>query len=344
MNRSRQGDGRRSWRRILAVLFLVGCADREDARHVGGASRFLAHCESSSCGDGLSCIAGVCTRACVAGKADCTDLATAATCTDSSIEQEAVAVCDVSCSRNADCYALGKQQRCEAGFCRAGTYNGRSPSGHPLVFPCPAGDVAGDAFDYVRHRIKGDLFEIQIGYRTGSPATHEFSLCYDPDFLESSPVQTRLTLLHDANDDPGDNAHTGSTVTFDLSALAAAYQAAYQTEGGLIETNYSVYAFGALSCGERTTAAQSQMVAALEWAVDYCIMDDDCTLRSTNVSCAPSCSVAVRWPSGVEDELGEGLSSINYKICRDFAQVCPDAPTPPCAPPMQPACVNGRCQ
>lgn len=344
MNRSRQGAGRGSWRRILAVLLLVGCDDRMDARHVGVTSRFLAHCESSSCGDGLSCIAGVCTRACVAGKADCTDLASAATCTDRSIEQEAVAVCDVRCSRNADCYALGKQQRCEAGFCRAGTSNGPSPSGHPLAFPCPAGDVADGAFDYLRHRIKGDLLEIRIGYEIGSAVTHEFSLCYDPDFLESSPVQTRLTLLHDTNDDPGGQGHLETTVTFDLSALAAAYEAAYQTEGGLIETNYSIYAFGALSCDERTTAAQSQMVAALEWSVDYCTMDADCNLRSTNVSCAPSCSVAVRWPSGVEDELGEGLTSINYEICRDFAQVCPDAPTPSCAPPMRPACVNGRCQ
>lgn len=178
----------------------------------------------------------------------------------------------------------------------------------------------------------------------GPTDSHEFWLCYGPDFSESSPVQTALTLRHDANGDVDHDYYAEQTLTFDLSPLALAYEAAYQTDGGLIQTNYSIYAFGALSCGERTTAAQSQMVAALKWSVDYCLNDGDCTLSSINVSCAPSCSVAVRLPSGVEDELGEGLSSIDYKICRDFAQVCPDAPTPSCAPPMRPACVNGRCQ
>ncbi|HVJ15666.1 MAG TPA: hypothetical protein VM686_09495 [Polyangiaceae bacterium] len=340
MNRaSRKRDlGRARWRRMLAGLFLVSCGGTVGVPQTGGESHFLVHCDSSSCGDGLSCIAGVCTRGCVVGEAECTDLAEAATCTDASIEPGAVAVCDVACSADADCSALGEEHRCDAGFCRAGTSTA-GPSGHPLVFPCPEGDIATDPFDYQRHRYNGDLLEIEIAHGGGC-ADHEYSLCYTH-FLESSPVQTELILLHDANGDTCE-AYLTATLTFDLSPLAAKYEAGYQTDGGLIETNYSLYAFGALSCEDRTTAAHSQMNDAALWSNTPCATDADCTTGWTSVSCAHSCSAPIA--STGEADFQESLGFIEGAICGDFEDVCPEDPVPPCVPPMEPACVNGRCQ
>ncbi len=193
------------WTGLLAGVLAIACDDSNDrpsgvgsgagattagsdtgggaegGESPGAESSFLVYCDtSSSCGERLRCISGVCTLRCGLGEADCTALTDAATCTDGDgpIDDEFVAICDVGCSGDADCLALGEDHRCdEGGFCRAGTSSGTGPSGHPHVFPCPAGDIAGDAFDYRRHRIKGDLLEIQIGYWGGARPTRTSSGC-----------------------------------------------------------------------------------------------------------------------------------------------------------------------
>lgn len=89
---------------------------------LGGESHFLQQCTPGaepSCGPDLDCISGVCTRGCLVNEASCSDLFAAAACTPASIEPGAVAVCDVSCSNEGDCAALGARHRCEGGFCRA---------------------------------------------------------------------------------------------------------------------------------------------------------------------------------------------------------------------------------
>lgn len=93
----------------------------------GGESHFLIQCDDS-CSDGLSCIAGICTRGCVIDEDGCGDLHADAECTDS-IEPGEVAICDVACSEDADCGSLGANYSCEAGQCRGTTNVSTSGSG-----------------------------------------------------------------------------------------------------------------------------------------------------------------------------------------------------------------------
>jgi hypothetical protein len=106
-------------RGLLGLALAVGCGGATSATPVvGGETHFLRSC-SESCGDGLACIGGICTRSCLVAEASCDDLASGATCTAASVEPGAVAVCDLACAGATDCGALGNDYACDAGFCRA---------------------------------------------------------------------------------------------------------------------------------------------------------------------------------------------------------------------------------
>lgn len=106
-------------RGLLALALAAGCGGATSASPVvGGETHFLRSC-SASCGDGLACIGGICTRSCLVAEASCDDLASGATCTAASVEPGAVAVCDLGCASATDCSALGRDYSCQAGFCRA---------------------------------------------------------------------------------------------------------------------------------------------------------------------------------------------------------------------------------
>lgn len=100
-------------------LGLLGfaCDGRLSEPSVGGESSFLRAC-AGQCGDGLECISSVCTQGCLLSKDNCGKLDERATCTNASIESGNVAVCDIACTRDLDCGALGSGFRCDAGFCR----------------------------------------------------------------------------------------------------------------------------------------------------------------------------------------------------------------------------------
>lgn len=114
---------------LLALALAGGCGGATSAPPiVGGETHFLRSC-SESCGDGLSCIGGICTRSCLVGEASCADLASGAVCTAASVEPGAVAVCDLGCGDTADCSALGGEHSCQAGFCRAPALATSEPPG-----------------------------------------------------------------------------------------------------------------------------------------------------------------------------------------------------------------------
>ena len=101
--------------RWLALAFVAyGCNSDMSVSRNTGESHFLDYCDSS-CGDGLDCISGVCTRGCLVAENGCGDLAVEATCTDQSIEPGKVAVCDVECNDDADCEGIADGHRCDAG-------------------------------------------------------------------------------------------------------------------------------------------------------------------------------------------------------------------------------------
>jgi polyhydroxybutyrate depolymerase len=121
-----------------AVFIQTSCRSHDHDPQVGSETNFLKHC-SSECDQGLSCICGVCTRACT-GPTECATTAVDAQCVSvpgnpaaSAGSCERGAICDLGCNSTDDCAGLGASYRCEMGYCRKGA----------LV--CPAGVLtAGD--------------------------------------------------------------------------------------------------------------------------------------------------------------------------------------------------------
>src|SRR5687768_6996930 len=68
-------------RYFVLALAVAACGGSLGQRKAGGESHFLEVCEES-CGGGLQCISGVCTRSCLVETADCSDLSPRAMCTN----------------------------------------------------------------------------------------------------------------------------------------------------------------------------------------------------------------------------------------------------------------------
>jgi len=111
---------RGAWRFLALGLWLGACGGAVGKPTVGGESHFLRKCgdDKATCGSGLTCVSGVCTRGCLLETDKCTDLSPRATCTNASIEPGELAVCDVSCAEATACAALGEDFVCDHGFCR----------------------------------------------------------------------------------------------------------------------------------------------------------------------------------------------------------------------------------
>lgn len=130
----------------LAVLvFALSCGGLEDrSPQTGGETNFLSRCEADgSCGEGLSCLCGTCTKTCAETPA-CETLSTTAACVpvasrrmDPACPETAVrAFCDAECSDDAACAELGAEYRCDRGYCRAlsdGCQTGETPGGEVVV-------------------------------------------------------------------------------------------------------------------------------------------------------------------------------------------------------------------
>jgi hypothetical protein len=106
----------------LALLLIASCQSL-DSPQAGSETHFLRPCEGS-CDNGLECICGVCSRACL-GERHCAELPFASCtalgprvaerrCDDTPFD----AICDVGCLVDADCGALSAASRCDNGYCR----------------------------------------------------------------------------------------------------------------------------------------------------------------------------------------------------------------------------------
>lgn len=123
-----------SWLRVLGVLvwtvgiglgLMSGCG-REDAGGDNSETHFLSRC-TDTCGGGLECICGVCTKKCTAESA-CGALDPSATCEDS-CGASATKICDMACKVEGDCKSLGGDFSCQAGYCRTGGASGVGGAG-----------------------------------------------------------------------------------------------------------------------------------------------------------------------------------------------------------------------
>ena len=89
-----------------------------------------------------------------------------------------------------------------------------------------------DAYVINTATIEGDTLQINVSY-TGGCETHEFTLVAEERFLESFPVQLRVSLAHNANLDTCEDSITEAH-QFDLTPIKTAYQKGYRTETGTI--------------------------------------------------------------------------------------------------------------
>lgn len=341
----------------LAVLTAGGCGGILGGPITGGESHFLRSC-ISSCGGGLDCVSGVCTRGCVVNQESCDDLVTSAVCTDQSIEPGAVAVCDVACATNADCAMLGSTHRCQDGYCRGasvsaldgaggsastgtGGTGGSTVTAAPgnVAYPCPA-NLTPDNIDIRYRSIRGDRLVLEVGY-SGGCQEHEVGLCYEASFDESYPVQGELRVVHNAN---GDNceAYLSETLEFDLSPYAQYYYSLYPSAAGIIVTPLGTYAFGELQCEERDLAARLQSSDATANIDLACQADSDCLWASNSTECTARCGTIGTTAS--QPRLGATLQSINDSVCGNYeADGCGPLLSPPCVAPSELACVAGQC-
>ena len=101
------------------------------------------------------------------------------------------------------------------------------------VFVGDAGDRFGtDAYVLNSATITDDTLNISVSY-SGGCEEHQFTLVVSEEFLESFPVQLRVSIAHDANNDPCE-AYPTENYRFDLTPIKTMYQAAYRQEAGTI--------------------------------------------------------------------------------------------------------------
>ena len=89
-----------------------------------------------------------------------------------------------------------------------------------------------DAYVINTATIEGDTLRVNVSY-TGGCETHAFTLVAEPRFLESFPVQLRVSLAHNANSDTCEDSITEDH-QFDLTPIKEVYQKGYRTETGTI--------------------------------------------------------------------------------------------------------------
>ena len=80
--------------------------------------------------------------------------------------------------------------------------------------------------------IEDDALRVNLSY-SGGCETHDFTLVAEPMFLESYPVQLRVSLAHNPNGDICEASITEDR-QFDLTPIKEAYQKAYRTDTGTI--------------------------------------------------------------------------------------------------------------
>ena len=80
--------------------------------------------------------------------------------------------------------------------------------------------------------VETDTLHVNVSY-TGGCETHVFTLVAEPMFLESFPVQLRVSLAHNANGDTCEASITEDHV-FDLTPIKTMYQKGYRTDEGTI--------------------------------------------------------------------------------------------------------------
>ena len=101
-----------------------------------------------------------------------------------------------------------------------------------VVFGLTANAWGTDAYTINAATLEGDTLRINVSY-SGGCETHAFTLVAEQRFLESFPVQLRVSLAHNANSDTCE-AWITEDYHFDLTPIKEIYQKGYRTDTGTI--------------------------------------------------------------------------------------------------------------
>lgn len=101
-----------------------------------------------------------------------------------------------------------------------------------VVFGWTADAWGTDAYTINAATLRGDTLTVNVSY-SGGCEMHVFTLVAEERFLESFPVQLRVSLAHNANSDTCEALLT-EDYHFDLTPIKEVYQKGYRTDEGTI--------------------------------------------------------------------------------------------------------------
>ena len=109
---------------FAALALTAACSTPNSEPTAGSESHFLTACVDT-CGSGLACLCGTCTRSCSV-TSECTTLDPAATCVAGADadagstcgESQSTSHCDVACTTSDECATFGSNFFCSRGYCR----------------------------------------------------------------------------------------------------------------------------------------------------------------------------------------------------------------------------------
>lgn len=200
----------------------------------------------------------------------------------------------------------------------------------------PDGEVPSDAVTIGDAFILGSTLKLTVAH-SGGCARHDYAVCFDRD--GEPPYRYTLEFVHDAHED-GCEAWVEQTLDFDLTPLGQ-YSMDWAGEaGGTIHTQYGVYTFGELTCGERDDAARVAVAEALEGIDRRCTSDDECASTRLTADCTEECNALSRADqSSALDRLRDVLAA---GPCDGFLeQGC--TPNVPACEPRAAVCREGTC-
>lgn len=148
-----------------------------------------------------------------------------------------------------------------------------------------------------------------------------------------------LRFIHDAHED-GCEAALQTSLRFDLTPLAQDSMDRTGAKGASILTQYGVYTFGELTCGQRDDAARATVADMLDTIDRSCVGDNDCALTHLKAECAEECNVLSR--KGDSSGLALLLDVLAAGACDGFLeQGC--SPSLPVCEPEAAVCREGAC-
>ena len=108
----------------------------------------------------------------------------------------------------------------------------KKPASESVFIGDAGGRFGTDRYVLNTATVTGDTLTINVSYGGGC-STHQFTLVASESFLESFPVQLRISVAHNANDDLC-RAWLTEDYHFDLTPIKTRYQNAYRQKAGTI--------------------------------------------------------------------------------------------------------------